>query len=252
MIKFFRRIRQKLLSENRFNKYLLYAIGEILLVMVGILLALQVNNWNLKRKNNQLKQTYLERIVNDIKQDTININNILSEIIQNQSVIHDLTKSIRTLSDYSILDSVFTNYFTNGWIISEYISTDNTYIDLSQTGNMNILKNDELVDKIIAYYGYIKQVDNFHTVNKNWITPLDLEVAKLTSAFEIDPATSDLFLHKERIEALKNIQNQADLMERNAAGHYWINQSLYNNLSALKGVSKKLLKDLSNEKSELN
>ena len=130
MIKFFRRIRQKLLSENRFNKYLLYAIGEILLVMVGILLALQVNNWNLKRKNNQLKQTYLERIVNDIKQDTININNILSEIIQNQSVIHDLTKSIRTLSDYSILDSVFTNYFTNGWIISEYISTDNTYIDL--------------------------------------------------------------------------------------------------------------------------
>ncbi|PKA99793.1 hypothetical protein B0O79_3514 [Flavobacteriaceae bacterium MAR_2009_75] len=46
MIKFFRHIRKRLLSENKFRKYLLYAIGEIVLVMIGILLALQVNNWN--------------------------------------------------------------------------------------------------------------------------------------------------------------------------------------------------------------
>jgi hypothetical protein len=46
MIKFFRKIRQKLLSENKFSKYLIYAIGVIFLVMIGILLALQINNWN--------------------------------------------------------------------------------------------------------------------------------------------------------------------------------------------------------------
>ncbi|MGI9551386.1 MAG: DUF6090 family protein [Aurantibacter sp.] len=51
MIKFFRRIRQKLLDENKFSKYLVYAIGEIVLVMVGILLALQVNNWNEGKKD---------------------------------------------------------------------------------------------------------------------------------------------------------------------------------------------------------
>lgn len=57
MIKFFRQIRQKLLSENppagragKFSKYLLYAVGEILLVVIGILIALQVNNWNEQRK----------------------------------------------------------------------------------------------------------------------------------------------------------------------------------------------------------
>ena len=49
MIKFFRKIRQKLLSENKFSKYLLYAIGEIILVVIGILLALQINNWNQQR-----------------------------------------------------------------------------------------------------------------------------------------------------------------------------------------------------------
>ena len=46
MIRFFRVLRQRLLAENRVSRYLLYALGEIALVMVGILLALQVNNWN--------------------------------------------------------------------------------------------------------------------------------------------------------------------------------------------------------------
>jgi hypothetical protein len=46
MVKFFRKIRQKLLSENKFSKYFIYAIGEIVLVVIGILIALQINNWN--------------------------------------------------------------------------------------------------------------------------------------------------------------------------------------------------------------
>lgn len=50
MIKFFRHIRQPLLSENKFSKYLLYAIGEIVLVVIGIPIALQINNWNEQRK----------------------------------------------------------------------------------------------------------------------------------------------------------------------------------------------------------
>ncbi len=51
MIRFFRHLRQRLLAENRFSRYLVYAIGEIVLVMIGILLALQVNTWNENRKD---------------------------------------------------------------------------------------------------------------------------------------------------------------------------------------------------------
>lgn len=46
MIKFFRKIRQRMFTENKFGKYLIYAIGEIILVVIGILIALQINNWN--------------------------------------------------------------------------------------------------------------------------------------------------------------------------------------------------------------
>jgi hypothetical protein len=49
LIKFFRKIRQKTLTENKFGKYLTYGIGEIILVVIGILIALQINNWNEER-----------------------------------------------------------------------------------------------------------------------------------------------------------------------------------------------------------
>ncbi len=77
MIKFFRKIRQKLLSENKFSKYLLYAVGEIILVVIGILIALSINNWNQKIKRQELRKSYLKSLLADIAQDTIEIKNII-------------------------------------------------------------------------------------------------------------------------------------------------------------------------------
>ena len=69
MIKFFRKIRQRLVSENKFSTYLLYALVEVVLVMIGILLALQVNNWNEVRKDQQVLKNILQSIVADMKED---------------------------------------------------------------------------------------------------------------------------------------------------------------------------------------
>jgi len=69
MIKFFRKIRQNLISEGKLTKYLKYAIGEIILVVIGILVALQINNWNIARKNTDAKRLYYAQILNDIKKD---------------------------------------------------------------------------------------------------------------------------------------------------------------------------------------
>ena len=73
MIHFFRRIRQGLLSQNRFSKYLLYAIGEILLVVVGILIALSINNWNEERKQKRTMINYYQQLLEAFKLDTTDI-----------------------------------------------------------------------------------------------------------------------------------------------------------------------------------
>jgi hypothetical protein len=69
MIKFFRKIRQRLLIENKFSKYLLYAIGEIVLVVIGILIALQINNWNEDRLLRHQMKANLTNLASAIKQD---------------------------------------------------------------------------------------------------------------------------------------------------------------------------------------
>jgi hypothetical protein len=79
MIKFFRKIRQRLLSENKFSKYLLYAIGEIFLVVLGILIALQINTWNENRKQQiKLQQIYHE-ILADLKRERDYANFIINK-----------------------------------------------------------------------------------------------------------------------------------------------------------------------------
>ena len=100
MIKFFRKIRQQLLSENKFSKYLLYAIGEIFLVVVGILIALQINNLNEERKLrdkeqillNQLKQEFesnLDQLDQKIEMRTIMISSAqrLLKMIDNKDLL---------------------------------------------------------------------------------------------------------------------------------------------------------------------
>ncbi len=69
MIKFFRHIRKRLLTENKFSKYLLYAIGEIVLVVIGILIALQINNWNEKENEQHKIKEYAVSLIQDLELD---------------------------------------------------------------------------------------------------------------------------------------------------------------------------------------
>ncbi len=80
MIKFFRKIRQQMLTENKFSKYLLYAIGEIILVVIGILIALQINTWNEGRKLANQETLYLNRLLSDNQQDIISFSKSIKDL----------------------------------------------------------------------------------------------------------------------------------------------------------------------------
>ncbi len=83
MIKFFRKIRQKLIQQNRITQYLAYAIGEIFLVVLGILIALQINNANEAHKAKQSEKVVLKNLVQDLRADSLSFNfniNLLSKI----------------------------------------------------------------------------------------------------------------------------------------------------------------------------
>jgi uncharacterized membrane protein YgaE (UPF0421/DUF939 family) len=87
MIKFFRKIRQSLLIENKLSRYLLYAIGEIVLVVIGILIALQVNNWNEGRKELAKSHEILREIAENLEYNNAQF---LQEIKEEEAVVKSI------------------------------------------------------------------------------------------------------------------------------------------------------------------
>jgi len=86
MIKFFRKIRQKMLTENKFSKYILYAIGEIVLVVIGILIALWINTLNQVKAQKKKIDSILVKIQNDILQDIDNADWLLENYMRKDSI----------------------------------------------------------------------------------------------------------------------------------------------------------------------
>ena len=73
MIKFFIKIRQNSLLEGKSVKYLKYAIGEIILVLIGILIAIQINNWNVNKKNNNQEKQILNLLASEYQENLIEV-----------------------------------------------------------------------------------------------------------------------------------------------------------------------------------
>ena len=106
MFKFFRNIRQSLLMKDKITKYYKYAFGEIVLVVIGILIALSINNWNEARKNRIEQLILINNIIEDLRLDSIHINKSLSEVGNQKRLVDDLiSKSLdkkKQLLDYFV------------------------------------------------------------------------------------------------------------------------------------------------------
>ena len=140
MIKFFRNIRQKLAAENKVMAYLRYAIGEILLVVIGILIALQVNNWNENRKERLIEIKYLKNLKHDLQSDSTDLVYYKNIRVGQANAARELIELAKTknVSDVFKLDSLYTT--VGLWW--EFVPNNNTFEELRSSGNLKLLRND--------------------------------------------------------------------------------------------------------------
>ena len=158
MIRFFRKIRQRLLTENRFSKYFIYAIGEIILVVIGILIALQINTWNDRRIQNDRVKAYAKKLCKDLTQDIQNTKFISYQAETAYLRLDSLSNYARLLSieDCNNLDIFLlvhnARYKPFSWNRA-------SFEEVKSSGILNYFDNDSLVNLMVKYEAYTRHMD---------------------------------------------------------------------------------------------
>ena len=155
MIKFFRKIRHELLAENRFSKYLVYAIGEIVLVVIGILIALQLNNWNESRKSFDAELKLYSKLLTDLNESYSLTLVKIENNKRRQDVHYHVYNESKGRASY---DSTI-HYNELLWIHPYYMEIEEKY------GNSIIsLTNDKIRDLLKDYISHEKATQNAYDV----------------------------------------------------------------------------------------
>ena len=160
MIKFFRKIRQDLLSKGKTGKYLKYAIGEIVLVVFGILIALQINNWNERRKIQSNQEKYLTLLKTEAEnnlKEIRNTKNAVSEMNIKQIVLYNLINIKQdTVTEKHLSESLF-RIVSN---LYKFKYENSALSDLKSSGNLKNILNDSLRKYLIALEPLVIEVQN--------------------------------------------------------------------------------------------
>lgn len=220
MISLFRKIRQKLLKENKLGNYVKYAIGEIFLVVVGILIALQINTWNEARKTKKFENEILFLIDQNLQQDSL----ILSQELFKANKAIELTDRLLeqvALKNYS--DSL------NSWmgkIISfERFQSQSSAFEVLKAKGIEIISDKELQLALISYYDvslfevYQSLDDVESAFNADWIPVIKQEFSDFKWMDFCQPVDPKIFFEKPSTLVLfKIFQDNREGSVRNIEG----------------------------------
>ena len=152
------------MEQNKTRAYFLYAIGEIFLVVFGILIALQINNWNNERVDQKLERVYIQNLIDDLENQLVELNSQKGlEIIVNEALERTMEKIADGFNSENIVEY---NRDIQAITITRTLNLyDATFEDLKSTGNLNLIQNEELKQHILDYFQFTNRY--VYVIRKN-------------------------------------------------------------------------------------
>ena len=213
MIKLFRKIRQNLLSENKFSKYLIYAIGEIILVVIGILIALQINNNNELNKQRAKEVQFLKNLKSDLIFEERELERYIGI---RESIVNSAQIALEHFNGKPVENIQMFNFHTfNVGIWQEFQRNNNTFLELLNSGNLTIISNDSIKNgllnldlinkKIISNREHLRNDLEQYFYNP-WFTTVDLDPLAQSFVFYANNGEFDnkIELSNQELEKLLN------------------------------------------------
>ena len=162
MLKFFRRIRKRLLESGKIRNYSLYAIGEIVLVVIGILIALQINNWNENRKEKAIAADYLTALKNEFQANIADLERVIVEadsVFKNSlSIFQNFTK---TNGKPNLTEKEINTFLVTALHQVEFRPQMGVINDIINSGKTSLFKNDTLRNFISSWEGAIQIIQGY-------------------------------------------------------------------------------------------
>ena len=169
MLKFFRKIRQNLLLEGKIGKYFKYAVGEIILVVIGILIALQINNLNESKKEQTILNSSLTSLILNLHEDIENLN---KQIDYNEDVQEAIDFSFRIISLPEYENVELSNYANEIMDIASektFMPSEITYKSMESGSHFQWINNQELAESIYKYYALVQLHSDYTNQNNQYV-----------------------------------------------------------------------------------
>ena len=163
MTRLFRRLRIRSLFNRKFSKYLLYALGEVLILIFGIVIALQVNNWNEKRQRQVLEISILKALKSDLEQD---IHGWQYDIDLHKDVLNSIDIVTEYIENELPQTDTLNYHFLNSTLVS-YFSFHSGALETLKSTGINIISNEELRKEIVDLYTYWYDYKTYLTKHLN-------------------------------------------------------------------------------------
>jgi len=151
-------------DNNKPIKYARYAIGEIVLVVIGILIALQINNWNENRKDNNTQVVFIKGLILNLDEDIVTLNSTISANVgkmESITYISNLFYNQNDADDQSRLN----NHLINMWGVESYSNQNFVFDGIKSSGKLNLIESDELLFDILSYYHTNNEISRKQEMN---------------------------------------------------------------------------------------
>jgi len=167
MLKFFRKIRQNLLSEGKTGKYFKYAIGEIVLVVIGILIAIQLNEWKNDTYNEKQKQNVLKSLQAEFKSNISQLDSVLFYQNKVKSVYPRVMELIE-LDTINVDNSIYLEPYQNlGWGYT-FNPINGALRSAISSGEIHLINNDELIELLFSWEDVVRDSEEEATRQRNY------------------------------------------------------------------------------------
>ena len=252
MIKFFRKIRYDLMKKNKTGKYLKYAVGEIILVVIGILIALQINNFNNEKQLREIEQEYLLSLQTEFK---TNLNKINKSILENEERVN-ATEDMLTLFDNNVRDTINGNEISN--MIHSVVATEATYqpskgvlTDIISSGNLNLIKNKQLRQYLASFESKLDFMQTQESITLSIKEAIKNILIKNGSIRMVLKSQGVNFMHQSISDTINNKQMYSSVEFENILLNYYLTIKASNGPRFFGGIKEQIELVLAEINSEL-